>query len=314
MISTIIFVIALMITGAWIFKTRAQAYPSANPHMVGTTFSPAFLIKPVLFLFIGILIALIQPYKLQRVYNGNVGFKMNLVGSSRGLSDYSYETGWAGVNSWTEELQQLATWQQHVEYSQLEVIAKGGYVLPIKPSFNYSVIPTSAGDMYVNLRLPLKELESGWLKTAVYGSINDVANKWSVDSIFNKREQFELEILSECNKRTSQWFTMSQLRTNIIPPDALKTSIEAKTKAIQDVQVAESQKLVADARKLEKIAIAQGDSAQAVIEASGRAEAIRKEQISLTPLYIEYIKVNKWDGVNSTTVLGNNSSTLINVK
>ena len=31
-----------------------------------------------------------------------------------------------------------------------------------------------------------------------------------------------------------------------------------------------------------------------VIQAAGRAEAIKKEQLSLIPLNIEYIKVQKW--------------------
>ena len=50
---------------------------------------------------------------------------------------------------------------------------------------------------------------------------------------------------------------------------------------------------------------ARGDSAQAVIQAAGRAEAIRREQLSLTPLYIDYIKIQKWSGQVPTTVAGN---------
>jgi hypothetical protein len=48
-----------------------------------------------------------------------------------------------------------------------------------------------------------------------------------------------------------------------------------------------------------------------VIQASGRAEAIRKEQLSLTPLYIDYIKVQKWSGQVPTTVAGNGSGFLM---
>ena len=60
-----------------------------------------------------------------------------------------------------------------------------------------------------------------------------------------------------------------------------------------------------------KIAQARGDSAQAVIQAAGRAEAIRKEQMLLIPLYIEYIKIQKWNGEVPTTVAGANSGFLI---
>ncbi len=70
----------------------------------------------------------------------------------------------------------------------------------------------------------------GWLKNAIVGAVNDVANTWSVDSIFNHRENFESNIVVECNKRLIKWFDVSQLRTNITPPVALQESIIAKTR------------------------------------------------------------------------------------
>jgi regulator of protease activity HflC (stomatin/prohibitin superfamily) len=154
-------------------------------------------------------------------------------------------------------------------------------------------------------------MEQGWLKNAIVGSVNDVANRYTVDSIFNHREEFESAIVSECNKRVSLWFNVSQLRTNIVPPKEISESIIAKTRAIQEVQVAENQRQVAVAEAERKIAEARGDSAQAVIQASGRAEAIRKEQTSLTPLYIEYIKIQKWSGQVPTTVAGSNTGLMI---
>lgn len=75
--------------------------------------------------------------------------------------------------------------------------------------------------------------------------------------------------------------------------------------------MAENQRQVAVAEAERKIAEARGDSAQAVIQASGRAEAIKKEQLSLTPLYIEYIKIQKWSGQVPTTVAGGNSGFMI---
>ena len=101
------------------------------------------------------------------------------------------------------------------------------------------------------------------------------------------------------------------MRTNIVPPQEISVSIIAKTRAIQEVQVAENQRKVDVAEDERKIAEARGDSAKAVIEAAGRAEAIKKEQLSLTPLYIEYIKIQKWSGQVPTTVAGGNSSFLI---
>lgn len=270
--------------------------------------------KPLLILILGILIAFINPFVLERVDAGHIGLKVNLTGNERGVSDYTYKTGWVVYNNWIEKLYEFPTYQQHIDYSEQIVITKGGFSAEIKPSFNYALVPNAVGDMFQNLRLPIKDVEQGWLKTAIVGSVNDVANKWAVDSVFNHRELFENSIVVECNKRVSKWFTVSQLRTNITPPQALQAAIEAKTKALQEVQVAENQKQVAIADALRKIAIARGDSAQVVIEASGEAEAIKRKQLTLSNLYIEYLKIQKWDGKNPTTVLGNNASTMVNIK
>ena len=306
MISLFIFVIFILVAIAILFRTRN------NYNGFGSR--GKWLLRPILILIIGGLISALNPFSVERVDAGHVGLKVNLTGNERGVSDYTYKTGWVVFNSWTERLYEFPTFQQHIDYNEQTVITKGGFSAEIKPSFNYALVPTAVGDMFENLRLSIRDVEQGWLKTAIVGAVNDVANKWAVDSIFNYREAFEGAIIAECNKRISKWFTVSQLRTNITPPPALQAAIEAKTKALQEVQVAENQKQVAIADALRKIAIARGDSAQMVIQASGEAEAMRKKQLTLSPLYIEYLKVQQWDGKNPTTVLGNGSSTIISVK
>ena len=82
---------------------------------------------------------------------------------------------------------------------------------------------------------------------------------------------------------------------------------------MQEAQAAIQQKIVAEAQAQTQIAKAKGDSAQAVIAAAGRAEAVKKEQQFLTPLYIDYLKVQKWKGDVPTTVLGSNNNTLISL-
>lgn len=250
-------------------------------------------VVPVIILIAG----LFNPLKLERVDAGHVGIKVNLTGDNRGVSRYEYRTGWVIYNSWFADLYEFPTYQQHIDYDSQTVITKGGFPATIKPSFNYSLKPGDVGDMFQNLRIGIKQVEQEWLHTAIVGTVNDVSNKWTVDSIFNNRENFETDILAETNKRTSKWFNISQLRTNIVPPDALVAAISKKTQAIQEVQVAENQKLVAQAEAQRKIATAKGDSAQVVIAAAGEAEAIRRKQLSITTEYIEYLKVTQWNGV-----------------
>lgn len=283
------------------------------------------VMKPAIILGLGVVIGFVQPYVLERVDAGHIGIKVNLTGNERGVSDYTYKTGWVVYNSWTETLYEYPTFQQHIDYEEQTVITKGGFSAVIKPTFNYSLIPDAVGEMFQELRLDIKAIEQGWLRTAVIGAVMDVANRWEVDAIFNEREQFENAIVTECNKRVSKWFVISQLRTNIVPPASLQEAILNKTKAIQETQAKIQEALVAEANAQKMIQIAKGDSAKAVIEASGRAnaliieataeaEAIRIKQKEITNEYNDYIRAQKWNGVLPTTTLGSGSQTLFNLK
>jgi hypothetical protein len=261
-------------------------------------------LKPVLVVVMGLLIGFIQPYSLERIDAGNKGIVVNLSGSERGVAKYQYKTGWVVYNSWTTQVLEFPIFQQHIEYDDQSVILKGGFSATIKPTFNYSLREDAIGDMFVNLRRPIVDVEQGWLKNAIIGAVNDVANTWEVDSIFNHRQAFESAIVAECNVRLSKWFNVSQLRTNITPPETLQEAIIAKTKAIQQAEASEQQAIAAISEGRRKVAVARADSAETVINANASALSIKIKQTQLTPMYIEYLKASSWNGVLPTTVAG----------
>jgi regulator of protease activity HflC (stomatin/prohibitin superfamily) len=327
MISTLLFILFLVVAAGWAVSTRENAFidPDPNNRYSQEKLNLAWLKMPLIILITGLLIALLQPYSVQRVDAGSVGVKAELTGDERGVSKYEYKNGWVTYNNWTEQLFEYAVFQQHVEYDTIETITKGGFPAKITPSFNYALVAGSVGDMFQNLRKPLSEIEQGWLKNAIFSSVNDIANKWTVDSIFNDRERFESSIVAECNKRVSKWFTVSQLRSNITPPGALQTQIAEKSKSILLAQGELLKAVTAKAAAEVKIATAKGDSAQAVINAGGiadaaviaaegEAKAMKAKQRELSQTYIDYIRASNWNGVYPTTILGGNSGTLLNLK
>jgi hypothetical protein len=299
MISTIVFLLVLFITALFLglFKKSTWFREEGG-------FKPVAIMKPIAAVVIAMVATAINPIDVERIDAGHVGIKVSNVGDNRGVGRTEYVTGWVFYNSWISRIYEFPIHQQHIDYEANDIVTKGGFRATIKPSFNYSINAGNVADMFQNLRVGVKDMEQGWLKNAIVGSVNDVANRYTVDSIFNHREEFESDIVKECNKRVSKWFNVSQLRTNIIPPAEISESIIAKTRAIQEVQVAENRRQVAVAEAERKIAEARGDSAQSVIQAAGRAEAIRREQLSLTALYIDYIKIQKWNGEVPTTVAG----------
>jgi regulator of protease activity HflC (stomatin/prohibitin superfamily) len=274
--------------------------------------NPAGVRNAIIIAVLGVILAFVQPYSFEKVDNGYKGLKISLVGSQRGVTNYQYKTGWVVYNTWTEQLKEFPLYQQHIEYDDQQVITKGGFPATIKPTFNYSLKEQSIGDMFVNLRLDIKEIEQGWLKNAIIGAVNDVANTWEIDSIFEHRQSFEASIVAECNLRLTKWFNVSQLRTNITPPEALQEAIIAKTKAIQQAEASEQQALTAIAEGKRKVAVARADSAELIINASAAAMSIKIKQNQITPMYIEYLKAQAWDGKLPTTIAGG-ASMFLNV-
>ena len=304
MISVIVFVVFLIIGGFITVKGKMDDEPKT-------------FVKGIVVVVLGIVLGLIQPFSIEKVDSGYKGLKINLLGDQRGVSSYTYETGWVFYNSWTEQVLEFPTYQQHIEYDDQVVITKGGFSATIKPSFNYSLKENEIGDMFVNLRLGVKEVEQGWLKNAIVGAVNDEANKWEVDSIFSNRQAFESAIVVECNKRLTKWFDVSQLRTNITPPETLQEAIIAKTKAIQQAEASRQQAMAAKADGERKVAVARADSAETIINAQAAALSIKIKQEKITPLYIEYIK---WSNASAdlprvpSTIVGSGSGALINIK
>jgi regulator of protease activity HflC (stomatin/prohibitin superfamily) len=313
MISGIIFVVGLLFAAVVFFngeKTKVEKDRWGDDrHVVNTSLA----VKVGAILVFAITAALIQPFALERVDAGHVGIKVKLTGNARGVSNYEYKTGWVLYNSWIEQMLEFPTYQQHIEYDDQVIITKGGFSATIKPSFNYSLKATAIGDMFENLRVDVKQVEQNWLKNAIIGAVNDVSNTWEVDSIFTHRAQFEASIVTECNKRLVKWFNVSQLRTNITPPESLQEAIVAKTKSIQQAQAEEQRALAAISTKRRKIAEAQADSAEVIINAQAAAKAMRLKQEQLTPLYVEYTKAQKWDGKLPSTMAGG-SGTFLNIK
>jgi regulator of protease activity HflC (stomatin/prohibitin superfamily) len=312
-VSILIFVLALIFGVIFILGGAASVKNASYNDSAAKNAGSKKIITGGAIIVIGLISAFVQPFSLEKIDAGNKGLRVSLVGSSRGVSGYKYESGWVFYNSWTEQILEFPVYQQHIEYDNQSVILRGGFSATIKPTFNYSLKQDAIGDMFVNLRRPISEIEQNWLKNAIIGAVNDEANKWEVDSIFNHRQAFEAAIVSECNVRLSKWFNVSQLRTNITPPEELQESIISKTKAIQQAEASKQQAIAAKADGERKVAVAKADSAEQVINASAAAKVIKLKQQELTPMYIEYIKAQAWDGVLPTTVAGG-AGTFLNIK
>lgn len=308
MISTVIIVIAFLILGSILgaFKLSNYKDKEGDPN-----FKQIF--KTGIALFISILAGIFQPIEIQRIDAGNVGLKIDRIGNSKGIPVARPCKGWVFYNSWTTDVVEYSIRQNHVAYKSFQVTTKGGFPITVSPSYNYALKPEHAADVYINLLKggEFSSLEDNFLNTATVIALNNATNRYTIDSVFNNKEHYQLDVNAELNKELSKYFTVSQINPGVTPPPELSEVIKAKTETIQRAQQAELDKLTAQAEAETKIAKARGDSAALVISAQSEAEAIKIKQREITPTYVDFIRAQKWDGALPGTVLGTNTSVLL---
>ena len=179
MISFILFVTSFVLIGFVLGIFRRSRYIDTEGR-----FRFPSLLMTLLAIGISLIVVVINPIDVERIDAGHVGIKVSNVGDNRGVGRTEYVTGWVFYNSWISRIYEFPIHQQHIDYESNDIVTKGGFRATIKPSFNYSINAGNVADMFQNLRVGVKEMEQGWLKNAIVGSVNDVANRYTVDSIF----------------------------------------------------------------------------------------------------------------------------------
>lgn len=307
-----IFSIIFLIAGAWLaFNFYQRNYSAFVNRQTPPETKTKLLAKFVGLLVLTFSLTFFPPISGELINAGHVGVRFNKWGSDKGVSKYSYASGYVVYLPIMTDVKEFSTAYRSIEYPASTVLTKGGSPAYIHVTFNYKPIAANAGDMYVSLRQELVQIEQQWLKTTLLGVIQDVSNSWALDSILNHRGTFDQAIVIECNKRVSRWFEIDGLKTNFTPDKAILNAINRKTEALQQSQVEENLALAAINKMNKMIIEAKADSADRVIRAAGQAEEIRRLMIHLSPVYNDYLRAQRWNGVNPTTVLGSESKTIV---
>jgi hypothetical protein len=252
----------------------------------------------------------------KRIDAGHVGIKVNMTGGDRGISKTEYVTGWVPYIKTATRVYEFPTFQQHVEYDAFTVPAKGGTIFTVHPSFNYNLNATYVDSMFATFRLPMGQLERGFLKNALLVSLREATNTFTVDSMLNSMAVYDLEVLNRLNHKLQPFFTVSTFTSGLEPTDpAIKNSINAKALAIQEAVRLQNLQLGIKVQAENEIIVAKKDSTVRVVgaQAEARSVSLMQEQLSKSPQYVELIKAQKWKGDVPTTVLGSNTPILFNL-
>ena len=263
----------------------------------------------------------------ERIDAGHVGVKVNLYGTGKGVDDVTEVTGWVFYNPISTKIVEFPTFMQHKEYKQVledgEIVSdesfvvnsKDGSEFHVSPLLNYSVKRERVPYIFGKYRVELSQIESGFLKTAVYDAFRVVANSYTADELISNRQQFEIKVRKVLEDQLSpEGFILSQFTSNLIYPETFKKAIEAKNNAVQTALTAENQVKTAEAEAKIKIARAEGNAKAMLTNARAEAEANSLKQRTLTPMLLQQQWIERWNGKLPETMLGDKTNAMIGIK
>jgi regulator of protease activity HflC (stomatin/prohibitin superfamily) len=108
-------------------------------------------------------------------------------------------------------------------------------------------------------------------------------------------------------------FTLENFVTGITPPKSILETNQAKNNALQSVYKAKADVENANAQALVKVATARADAEAMLVTARAEAEAVRLKTVVLTPMMIQKMWIDKWDGALPYLQAGQ-GGTMLNVQ
>ncbi len=258
----------------------------------------------------------------ERIDAGHVGVRVNLYGTGKGVGDITECTGFVFYNPISTKIYEFPTYIQHKEYVKTEdednsfvVNSKDGSEFHVAPIVNYSVQREKAPFIFGKYRRTLELIEEGFLKTTIYDAFRMTANSYTAEELISNRQVFETKVRAKLDADlVKEGFVISQLTSNLGYPETFKKAIEAKNNAVQAALTAENQVKTAEAQAKIKVATAEGNAQAMLATAKAEAESYRLKQSSITPMLLQQMWIEKWNGVLPTTQLGSGTNMMYNVK
>jgi regulator of protease activity HflC (stomatin/prohibitin superfamily) len=256
-----------------------------------------------------------------RIEPGYVGIKVNQAGSAKGVEDYPLHTGWVFYLPITTRIYEYPTFQQNVIWTasphegksideSISFNCKGGAALSADVSMSAMFIAEQVPHIFVKFRTSPEIIIHSYLRNEVRDALGRVASTYDpMDIIGEKRGEFLDVVKKEVESRVGEWMKIdyitfaNKLRVDSKIETSINTIIEQKQQTAASLLKVAQKKAEADQKVSEaegearaKKAIAQGDADAITLKAEAQAKANRILAESLTPVYIQYEALIRWDG------------------
>lgn len=255
-------------------------------------------IKGLLFTFMVMISMMFTSCGYERIDAGYEGIKVNLYGDDKGVDDITLVTGAVWYNPITTAVYEYPTFVQTVDYAPFSINAKDGSSFTVDPTISLKIVDGKSAEVFKKYR---KEDITEVINTTLYNYVRNAfriqLNNYTTDELVSKREEFEKAIEERLSKELlAENFKLEQMTSGLQYPQTLVNAIDAKNAAVQEAQKAQNEVLKIKAEAEKKIAAANGEAKALKIKGDAEAEYNRKIAASLSPLIVQQMMLDKWDG------------------
>jgi regulator of protease activity HflC (stomatin/prohibitin superfamily) len=248
------------------------------------------------------ILALATLASCTRIDAGHEGILIKLYGTDKGVQDVSLVTGRVWYNPFTEDVEEYATFIQTVDYQPFDVNAKDGSSFSVDPTLSFNIVPGNSPKIFSKYRKGLEEVSKTTILNYVKDAFRIQMNKYTTDEIVSNRERFETDVQKTLSDvLNKEGFKLEQLTSGLKYPQTIIDAVNSKNKAVQEAMKVENELRIAEAQAKKLIVLAESEK-----------KANDLKQSSLTPMLIQQMFIEKWDG--KTPLYGNSPVLFQNLK
>lgn len=247
-----------------------------------------------------------------RVPAGNVGVKVYLLGTSKGVDTEELGPGryWIGVN---EELYLFPTFTQNYTWTKpdetgpedesLSFQTAEGLVVNADVGISYHVDPNKVNNIFQKYRKGVDEITDIYLRNMVRDALVKAASSLPIESVYGKgKSELIANVEAEVKRQVEsigivveKIYWIGELR---LPPTVV-AAINEKIQATQKAQQRENEVAQAKAEAQKAVEEARGVADSTLLKARAEAASIEVKAKALreNPEVMQLEAINKWNGV-----------------
>ena len=257
-----------------------------------------------------LILALIFSVNCSKVPAGYVGVKVYLLGSNKGVDSEELKVGryWISVN---EELYLFPTFTKNYVWTKssdegsegdesINIQTKEGLTVNADVGIQFRIDSDKVNEIFQKYRKGVDEITDIVLRNAVRDTLNQLASNMTSETIYGAGR---VDLIEKTTEKIIKDFTPSGIIVEKIYwtgdmrlPPKIKEALDSKIEAIQRSEQRENE-------LREAVAQAKIDEAKA----KGTALKIEMESKQLTPMMIQKIYIEKWDGKLPQYIMGGNT-------